>query len=163
MTDLSLIYEEVAALEERVEDLEAKLAQVERLRDRVDELDERTDLMQLVDDSDELDARGRSIRLLQHMQRAAQRQRHDHTSLTRDQAAEALHYPDVDRTTIYTDMRRAARLVDDEAICWYHSSDEGDIDEAVLHLDAGAFAAAVEAGAIDRALVERSTTENGGA
>jgi len=152
-----LLYKDIAALEERVEELEAQLAQVEALRDRVDEIDARTDIMQLVEDSDDLDGEARSIRLLQHMQRKASRNNLSRISLTRDQADEALHYPDVDRTTIYSDMRRCTRLVCDDDICWYNSTDTSE-----LFLDVAAFQQAADAGEIRPALVEGSTATAGG-
>jgi len=158
-----LIYKDLYALEERVAELEKQLDALEALRDRVDDIDARTDIMQLVEDSDDLDGKGRSIRLLQHMQRKASRQNLTTISLTRDQADEALHYPDVDRTTIYTDMRRCVRLLGDEAICWYEGSDQGTHDESEVYLDVTALQDAATAGEVDPELVAESTVQQGGA
>lgn len=158
-----LLYEELAALEERIEILEDELTDLRALRDRVDELDARTDIMQLVEDSDDLEGRGRSIRLIQHMQRKASRQQMSRIALTRDQADEALHYPDVHRTTIYTDMERCADLIGDKQICWYQQADEGHIDEPQIVLDFEAFQDAATAGEVSSELVDASTDINGGA
>ena len=154
--------EDIVALEERVDELEAKLARVGQLADRVDELDARTDIMQLVEDSDDLSGRGRSIRLLQHMQRKANRQDLSKIALTKDQAAEALHYPDLDRTTYYTDLRRCARLIGDRDICWYETDDEGNLEEACVVLDYEQFQLAASAGEVSPDVVN-STASNGGA
>jgi len=163
MTDLGPLYEELAELEHRIERLEVALGDLDELRDRLDAIDERTDLMQLVDDSDDLDGEGRSVRLLQHMQRKASRNSLATIALTQDQADEALHYPDVHRTTLYTDMRRCQELLGDEAICWYETQDEGTIDEARIHLDMEAFRAAVDSGQVEQRLVDESTAVYGGA
>lgn len=108
----------------------------EQLRERVDELDSRTDLLQLVENSDDLNGEQRSIILLQHLQKAAQRARERgqpaQASVDRDQAERALQYPDVERTTIYRDMERAARLVGNDDVCWYESRGHG---ETWLKLD----------------------------
>jgi len=112
------ITEDITALEERLDSLEREN---KRLRERVAELDARTDMLELVESTDDLDGEGRSTALLQHMQRKIAARPDDTCRLTvdRDTAEEALHYPDVDRTTIYDDMRRCARLVGDEDRCWY--------------------------------------------
>jgi len=152
MTDSDLyqqVVADIAGLEEQISELQSQLAELEQLRERVDELDARTDMMQLVEDSDDLDARGRSIRLLQHMQRKADRNGLSRIRLTHENAVEALHYPDLDRTTIYTDLRRCARLVGDQELCWYESADAGATDEAAVVVDYDAFRAAAAAGAVD--------------
>jgi len=140
---------DIAALEEQIDELQTRLDELEQLRERVDELDARTDMMQLVEDSDDLDARGRSVRLLQHMQRKADRNGLSRIRLNHEAAVEALHYPDLDRTTIYTDLRRCARLVGDKELCWYESADAGTTDQAALVLDYDQFRAAAAAGSVD--------------
>lgn len=101
----------------------------DELRDQVEELQARTDLLRLVQSSDDLNAKGRSVALIQHLRRAAKSQRergHDPmSSVNREEAESALHHPDVDRTTIYDDMRRAARLVGNEDVLKYSSSSGG--------------------------------------
>jgi hypothetical protein len=126
----------------------------------VNDIDARTDMLQLVEDSDDLDARGRSIRLLQHMQRQAGRNGLSRVRLDHEAAVEALHYPDLDRTTIYTDLRRCARLIGDQELCWYESADAGTTDDAALVLDYDRFRAAAAAGSVDPDVVA-STVELG--
>lgn len=113
------------------------------LEESLQRLDERTTLLNLVESSDQLDGRQRSIVLIQHLRKKALR-RQDRgdpplAEIDRDGAEEALQFPDVDRTTIYDDMRRAARLVDNEAVVWYDATgsrarlrinlDRGDLQE----------------------------------
>lgn len=146
------ILDDLLRLEEQLEALQERVDSLETLSDRIDEIDARTDMMQLVDDVDDMSGRERSIRLLQHMQRKAERNNLSRIALTRDEADEALHYPEIDRTTLYTDMRRCARLLGDEGeICWYEPSDVGPVDEAQVILDYDAAQA-----------VEDSTVLNGG-
>jgi predicted RNase H-like nuclease (RuvC/YqgF family) len=119
-----------AAREENDElrsELEAAREQIEALESEVQRLDARTDLLSLVDDIDGMDAKQRSTTLIQHLKRAAERRRDRDqpakASLNRDEAETALQHPDVDRTTIYTDMERAAQLVDDDDVLTYTHSD----------------------------------------
>jgi len=132
--------EEIEALEAQ---LEAKDDRIDQLEARVEEIDSRTDLMRVIEQSDDMTAKQRSVALLQHLQRAAEKQATDgsvnsgaKSSVTREQAEIALQHPDVDRTTIYTDMQRAARLVGDEDVCWYDSDSDGG-SRLWLDLDAG--------------------------
>jgi hypothetical protein len=84
----------------------------------------------------------RSATLLQHLQRAATSGTGNdedvtatrEAAVTREQAEIALQHPDVDRTTIYDDMRRAVRLVGNEDVCWYES---GDGSRLCINLEAG--------------------------
>jgi chromosome segregation ATPase len=109
-----------AALEEETDRLRERAAELEV---RVDHLDERTDLLELVDTADQLNGEQRAVALVQHLHRAAERRRERDevpaAELDRDEAEQALHYPDVERTTIYRDMERAARLVRNERVLWY--------------------------------------------
>ena len=157
-----LLVNDVAALQQRVDAIEDQLTALEQIQDRITELDARTDLMQLVDTSDDLDGEERSTRLLQHMQRKADTNNLSRIALTHSQAVEALHYPDLDRTTIYTDLRRCARLIGDRDLCWYESADQGSIDQAAVVLDYDAFRAAATTGDVDPAVLV-STGSNGGA
>lgn len=156
------VMDDIVALEDRLDEFEQRLDSLEQLAERVDDLDARTDIMQLVDDSDDLSGKARSLRLLQHMQRKATRQSMDRIALTHGQAEEALHYPDLDRTTIYTDMRRCETLVEDDAIAWYETADEGNLDEACIVLDYDQFQAAADAGELPADVVD-STDMDGGA
>lgn len=110
------------------------------LRDQVEELQARTDLLRLVQSSDDLNGKGRSVALIQHLRRAAKRQRErgrdPKASVNREEAESALHHPDVARTTIYDDMRRAARLVGNEDMLKYSSSSGGG-SQLKLNLEAG--------------------------
>lgn len=124
-------------------------AAIEDIRDRIAELDARTDILQLVNNSDEMEPKQRSIALLQNLRQDALRKEGDGrravASLTRSQAERALHFPDQDRTTFYTDMRRAARLVGDDDVLWY--DDDGDV-ELKLNLEKGSLPDAIDGHAI---------------
>lgn len=134
------------------EELAAKDEQIAALEQRVEQLDKRTDLLQLIQNSDEMTGQQRSATLLQHLRRAAESSdgnSDDPTSsrqaaVTREQAEIALQHPDVDRTTIYDDMRRAVRLVDDEDVCWYDS--DGSPSRLHLDLEAGELPAQFQRG-----------------
>lgn len=128
--------DENATLRDEVADLRKQLANrdavIERLSERIDGLDRRTDLLQLVEQADEMDGTQRSAALLQHLKRKAEARSDGEparAAVDREQADEALHYPDVERTTIYRYMERAARLVGNRDVCWY------DNGELVLDLD----------------------------
>ena len=149
---------ELARYDSRIEDLEAELEEknetISRLRDRVNEIDARTDMLRLVEDSDQLDGQQRSAALLQHMQKEARNKSDkDRTAIDRDAADRILHYPDVDRTTIISDMKRCQRMVGDKEICWYEGRDDGNTRSARLVLD-------LTAGELPADL---STKSNGGA
>jgi len=156
------VMDDIVALEDRLDEYEKRLDDLEQLAERVDDLDARTDIMQLADDSDDLSGKARSLRLLQHMQRKATRQGMDRIALTHEQAVEALHYPDLDRTTIYTDLRRCARLIGDQDICRYEKADQGNLDEACVVLEYDAFQQAASAGELPADVVD-STDMDGGA
>lgn len=126
---------DLVALEERVEELEGEVDRLRRLEERVAEIDARTDMLQVVEETDQMDAEQRSITLLQHMHRKLQRNNDDTVQLTRDEAQQALSYPDIHRTTYYTDMRRCPDLVGDEDICWYDDRDSSPIDKPRVVLD----------------------------
>lgn len=108
-------------------ELHVRDEQIADLQDEVSRLDSRTDLLELVDDAEELDGTQRATVLIQHLhQKAKARERRDKpptAKIDREGAEDALHYPsDLDRTTFYKDMDRAARLVGDDDILEY---DEG--------------------------------------
>lgn len=112
----------------------------ERLREEIEQLNARTDLLRLVEDSDEMTGEQRSVALIQNLRRAAEKERdrgrEAKSSVNREEAERALHHPDVDRTTIYDDMRRAARLVDNEHVLKYVSGSGGG-SRLKLNLEAG--------------------------
>lgn len=140
--DMALVDEvigDIVDLESRLDALESenetKDERIAELEQKVAELDQRTDMLQLVAEADELDGKQRSVTLLQHLHRKAkadeQRGRKASAVIDRASAEEALHYPDLDRTTFYDDMRRCVRLVDNEAMCHYSGG------ELTLDLTAG--------------------------
>ncbi|WP_435179822.1 hypothetical protein [Halorussus sp. AFM4] len=111
-------------------ELKATKKHLQELEDEIGQLDSRTDILTLVQNSDEMDGEQRSTAIIQHLHRAAQKQ-HDRggpakSSVNRDEAEAALQYPDVDRTTIYRDMERAVRLVGDERVLWYDGASGGE-------------------------------------
>lgn len=147
---ISTLEGRIDSLEESVAERDRRIAELEgtiqRQASRVNELDARTDMLQLVECSDSLDGRQRSIALIQHLKKAAEKKRKRgnkaHASVNREQAEEALHHPDVDRTTIYTDMKRAARLVGDNTVLSYESTTGGG-SRLELNLENGELPASV--------------------
>jgi septal ring factor EnvC (AmiA/AmiB activator) len=130
-TQLDDLREQLREERSRRQDLEDELGacgeRIDGLEDAVTRLDARTDLLEIVESADEMGARQRSATLVQHLHRAAMaRERRGEppaAAVNRDEAEEALHYPDVERTTIYRDMERAARLVGDEDVLAYTSGE----------------------------------------
>jgi len=126
-TQLSDLREELHDEREQRRDLERQLDErderIEDLEDEVARLDARTDLLRLVEDTDKMDGHQRAVALVQHLHSAARaREKRDEppaATVDRDEAEEALHFPDVERTTIYRDMERAARLVGVEDVLEY--------------------------------------------
>lgn len=112
----------------------------EELRQEVEELHGRTDLLRLVENSDEMDAKQRRVALIQHLQKAAERERERGrkamASVNWEEALSALQYPDIDRTTVYDDLREAPRLVGNENVLWYESSSGGE-SRLKLNLERG--------------------------
>lgn len=125
---------DIVRLEQRVDELETQLEELDRLRERVDELDARTDIMQLVDESDEMGAEQRRLAVLTHMHRKIQRSDSEMCLLTVDDVRECLHYPDLHRTTFYSDMQDIAAAVDSD-VCRYRGRGDGRIDAAYVVLD----------------------------
>lgn len=121
-------------------ELQERDDRIDRLEDKIARLDARTDLLELVESANELDAEQRSTALIQHLKQAAERQRDREgeamASVTPSEAEAALHHPDVDRTTIYTDMQRAVRLVGNENVLWYENNGYGNT-RLKLNLEAG--------------------------
>jgi ABC-type phosphate transport system auxiliary subunit len=133
---LDHVIEDVAELEDRVVAVEALAERVAELETQVAELDERTDMLRLIDEADTMDASQRSAALLQHcIRKIRASDRLSEVTINRDTAEEALHHPDVDRTTIYSDMQRCERLVGDEDICRYAKASETVSGDAELTVD----------------------------
>jgi chromosome segregation ATPase len=114
----------LAARDERIHDLEAEVAR----------LDARTDILEVVETADKMTGKQRAVTLVQHLHRVAKaRERRDEpaaAAVDRNEAEEALHFPDIDRTTVYRDMERAARLVDGRVLRYENG-------ELVLDLETG--------------------------
>jgi predicted RNase H-like nuclease (RuvC/YqgF family) len=125
--ELEDVREERDALRGEVEDLRQEN---EDLRAEIERLDARTDLLSLVENSDEMTAKQRRIALIQHLKKAAEkareRGRDAKASMNKDKAEAVLKYPDIDRTTFYDDLRKAPRLVGKKDILWYDSSSGGE-------------------------------------
>lgn len=119
----------------RFDGLEERL---DELADRLDRIDERTDLLDFVEQADTATYDERSAALFQHLKREAE-SRPDgqpaRASVDHDAAEKALHFPNVERTTIYRDMERVERWVGDKDVCWY--------DDGALHLNLDAADGAV--------------------
>lgn len=130
--DFADIMESIMAIESRLDDFDERLSQLEGT---VDDLEARTDLLQVADDTDELEAEQRSKVLLQHMQNKIQSNGIEKAFLIRDDAEDALHHPDLHRSTIYSDMERCESLIGDREICKYESKQQSPIDEARVVLD----------------------------
>lgn len=118
-----------AKLEEEREERRRLEEEVQDLQKEIDRLDARTDLLSLVENSDEMTAEQRRITLIQHLNKAAKKERERgrdaKASVTRDEAEAALQYPDLDRTTFFGDLRKAPDLVGNESVLSYESSSGG--------------------------------------
>ena len=115
------------ALRDEIEGLQQEN---EDLRAEIERLDARTDLLSLVENSDEMTAKQRRIALIQHLKKAAEKERERgrdaKASLNKKEAEAALKYPDIDRTTFYDDLRKAPRLVGKKDVLWYKSNSGGE-------------------------------------
>lgn len=113
--------------DERFNELEERISE---LASQVERVDERTDMLDLIEQADTVSYEQRSAALFQHLKRQANARPDDQparASADHDDAEKALHFPDVERTTIYRDMQRVERWVGDEDVCWYN--------DGALHLD----------------------------
>jgi len=142
MAILARLDNRIDELEDRVETQQATIEHqqeaIDRLERENEELRARTDLLSLVEDSEEMDGFQRSVTLLQHLQNKAQQEagrgRSESAAVDHDKALEALHHPGVDRTTVYSDFQRAERLVGDTDVCRY---DGGRPARLILNLENG--------------------------
>lgn len=129
--------DDLAAANERITTLERQLAEYEdRLADhdrRLDDLDAATDLLRIVEKSDDLDREQKATVLLEHCREKARsyerRGQSPVVTIDWEDAEEILHYPDQDRTTFYTDLQKAAQLIGDDRVCEYSDG------ELTLRLD----------------------------
>jgi len=129
--------EEQDVLRETIESLQREN---DELREEIARLDARTDLLTVFEEVDQMEAKQRSVVLIQHLKREAERKRGNDrdakAAVDRKEAARALQFPDLHRTTIYSDMRRAAEMVDDENVLRY-AKNSGDQRRLELDLEAG--------------------------
>lgn len=125
--ELDDVREERDELRGEVEDLRQEN---EELHEEIEDLDARTDLLRLVQDSDDMPAKQRQVALIQNLKEAAERERgrgrQPKASLTPDQAEAALSHPYEDESHVYRDMKRAAEILDDEDVLWYDNAGYGD-------------------------------------
>lgn len=139
--NLRALEEEVDELNGEVETLKREKAEMrEEFEAELAEQRSRTDLLSLVDQADELGSKQKSAILIQNLHRKAKRKRErgkkPHASITRSQAEDILQNIDQDRTTFYTDMERAARLVgEDNDVITYDSNANG--SRLMMKLDKG--------------------------
>lgn len=92
-----------------------------RLYQELEEVKQRTDLLRLLEEDSKPSGEQAQAALVQHLYRKAKQReeklgRRPTASLDREQAAEALHHPDVHRTTYNKWMQRAADRVDSAAL-----------------------------------------------
>ena len=110
------------------------------LQHELNDINKRTNLLRLIESGEEVDGKQRSVILIQSLRRAAERKsdrdREARSSVNREEAERALGHPDVDRTTIYTDMQRAERLVDNQDILQYAKNPNGET-RLRMNLEAG--------------------------
>jgi len=142
---LDAVIDDLAELTARVDDLEATVAEIDDLEERVARLEERTDMLRLIEEADQLDVDQRRAALWQHCVREARDARHGVIALDHDDVERVLHYPEVHRTTLYTDMREVADAIDAEGVARYVPQDEGETDEALLRVDLSRIDQAVDA------------------
>ncbi|MFD1601084.1 hypothetical protein [Halobellus rarus] len=137
-------WDAIEDLQDQMQEIRAEQRRIQEgqtdLQASIEQIDTRTDLLRLVESSDEMSGKQRSVALIQHLRRAAMRERERgrtaKASLNREEAERALQYPAIDRTTVYTDMDRAERLVGDRDVLWYESNSSGR-SRLKLNLEAG--------------------------
>ena len=137
-------WEAIDDLEEQLEEEREERRRLEEenedLQEEIERLDARTDLLSLVENSDEMTAKQRRIALIQHLKKAAEKERERgrdaKASVNKDEAEAALQYPDIDRTTVYDDLRKAPHLVGKKSVLWYESSSGGE-SRLKLNLEKG--------------------------
>lgn len=119
-----------AELQEEREERQRLEEENDQLRERIDELDARTDLLSLVQNSEEMPAKQRQTALIQNLKEAAEREaerdREPKASLTPDQAKAALGHPYADPSHVYRDMKRSAEILGDKDVLWYENDGYGD-------------------------------------
>lgn len=131
MDDLEGTLDDVQAqLADEREERRRLEAENDRLQEEIDQLHSRTDLLRLVENSDEMTAKQRRIALIQHLKKAAERERERgreaKASVNKAEAEAALQYPDISRPMFYDDLREAPKLIGDESLLWYDTNAGGE-------------------------------------
>lgn len=118
----------------------------EELREEIERLHARTDLLRLVERSDDMTAKERRVALIQHLKQAAEKERERNreakASVNWKEAEAALKYPNIARETVYTDLRKAPGLVGNKDLLWYESSSGGE-SRLKLNLENGSLSAEI--------------------
>lgn len=136
---------DLVALEERIDDLEGQQETIAELRERVERLENRTDMLRFIEQADQTSADQRRAALWQHCARMARGRPNARYTIDRDGVEEALHRPDVHRTTLYEDMRAVAGNVAREEIARYVPADNAETNLAELRVDLSGVDDAVDA------------------
>lgn len=108
---LDEIREENYRLRQKISDLESELAEVK----------EATDLLRIVKEQSKPDAQREKAALILSLKRKAERREERHgkrpvASIDRKEAQHVLGHPDLDRTTIYKRLKKAAEMVDGKVL-----------------------------------------------
>lgn len=128
------LMDDLVALEEAVAELEERLDSFDELQERVERLEERTDMLRRIEQADQSDADQRRAALWQHCVRKAQHAPTNSVALNKDDVEEALHYPDIHRTTFYDDMMSVANQTSGD-VAQYVGADASQTGEAELRVD----------------------------
>jgi len=125
---IKALEDEIAARDERIDELEQKITQLvvdtDAQWEDIQELQNRTNLLGLLEDVDELDTDQMRGAILLHMQSMVGDD-NPRYAMDWDKTNEILHDPDVHRTTINGWMSDAADAVGDDTVCWYEGGQRG--------------------------------------
>lgn len=128
------LMDDLVALEETVEQLEERLDSVDELEERIERLEERTDMLRRIEQADQADSDQRRAALWQHCVKSAQHAQSKRVALNKDDVEEALHYPDIHRTTFYDDMQEVANQTAGD-VAQYVAGSQSQTGEAELRVD----------------------------
>lgn len=131
---IEALSDEVADEREARQEAEAEMqemkGQQKALKKMVEDLKSRTNMLRMIQESGNAPPEQRRAAMLQHLEKKAKAKedRPDEAvankakaELDHERAEEILHYPDIDRTTLYNDMSKAAEMVDNEHVCYYEN------------------------------------------
>jgi hypothetical protein len=135
---------DLVALEERLDAVEDELQQLNDLRERVERLEDRTDMLRFIEEAGQTSADQRRAALWQHCARMARGNGGTYV-IDRDGVEEALHRPDVHRTTLYEDMRSVADNTAREEIARYVPARDAETNQAELRIDLTGVSESVDA------------------